>query len=134
MGKNRCGALGVIQLINQKITFLVESVVEVVEYEGMQITLPRDINVGDAIPLRQIAQEQRGLVIRSEEDEYVDEGEIRPDANVGSKLKFVSDYDGPLSQTAVETLVGRHAELKIEIYDQVGAVRRLRKIRTAFRS
>ena len=130
--RNRCGAVGVVLDAGNVITVEILQIVTDIVYESFSLTLPADLDVGDRVTVEELYREHRGLVILDEEDEYMDEGEIWPDAE--GELTFVSDHDGGLPSTPMSKLVGRRVEIKAEIYDQIGSARRLRETKRSFRS
>jgi hypothetical protein len=130
--RNRCGAIGVILDTGNVITVEILQIVTDIVYESFSLTLPADLDVGDRVTAEDLHREHRGLVILDKEDKYMDEGEIWPGAE--GELVFVSDHDGGLPSTPMSKLVGRRVEIRAEIYDQVGATRRLCEIKRSFRS
>lgn len=134
MNKNRCGADGVLENAGNDPVFVVRELITKIEYAGgLKLVLAQDISVGDRIPVAQIAREHRGIAFYDEKNVYLDEGEFWP-KNIDGKQQwiFYSDYDGPLSHLPVADLKPYKVELKPEIYDQIGAERRLRLIKKAF--
>ncbi|MEK7187583.1 MAG: hypothetical protein AAB691_01895 [Patescibacteria group bacterium] len=132
-GKNRCGAKGSIRQQGDRFFFLVGEIVSEAscQMEGgktISLHLPIDIVEGDEISLEAIAQEHRGLVVFCG-GVFWDEGELEVSAEDPSGFQFVSvrGPDASLSGTGASMLVGPVIELKWEICDQVGAMRRLRK-------
>lgn len=133
-GKNRCGAIGTIQKINGAIVFVVERLVTETLYEAMVINLPVDLEVGTHITLPELARDNRGIAVEKD-GIYIDEGEIWPKPDTCDTFEFLSDNDnGPFAHADIERLIGMQIRLKEEIFDQIGAARRLREIKRALLS
>ena len=136
---DRCGAKGMVKEDEGKGRIVVEvlSLITHIPLGQRTVELPADLSVGMLIPMETIFREHRGLAIVDEHDECLDEGEVWP---IGwpvpsSLLEFVSDHDdGPWHATPVERLVGQRVEIKYELFDRLGAYRRLREFKKAFRS
>lgn len=128
--RNRCGAKGTIVRSWFRIGVKITSLVSEVTIGRQIVSLPEDLSVGMFISMKNLYSEHRGLAIVDEKGEYIDEGEIWPLYKGSSVFHFVSDYDnGRFAGTPVKNLVGRKVEIKLELFDELGAYRRLREFK-----
>jgi len=128
---NRCGAMGIFQKTSDGVVFVVEKLITEIVYENrLPLQLPADICVGECITIEQISNEHRGIVIFDRCGTYIDEGELSlRNSHHGQEWVFTSDYNGILFTVSLSRLLEHQIKLKPEVYDQVGAARRLRAIK-----
>ena len=129
---NRCGAKGIVIQRESMIGIEVISLESEVTIGHLRISLPEDISVGQFIPMKDLHEEHRGIVILDNNERPVAEGEIWPIKKGADNLQFISDFDEYLTNVPVEDLVGYKVKIKPEICDEVGAAKRLKEIKKLF--
>lgn len=130
---NRCGAKGIVVQRENVVGVEIISLESEIIIRHRNVSLPKDISVGEFIPMKNLFEEHRGIIIFNKKETDANEGEIWPIAKGTSNYKFVSDFGDKTTEIPVEYLVGIRVQIKPEIFDQVGAVRRLKEIKKSFR-
>ena len=129
---NRCGAKGIVVQKENVVGVKIISLESEMIIRHRHISLQKDISVGEFIPMKNLFEEHRGIIIFDKKETIADEGEIWPVAKGTSTYKFVSDFGDKSTEIPVEYLVGLKVRIKPEIFDQVGAARRLKEIKKSF--
>lgn len=127
--KNRCGAVGILGRENGEPVFVVRALLTDIAYENLRLSLEPDLEVGERVPVSRLVSEHRGVVVLDETGQYVDEGEFGRAAE--AELAFFSDHDDGLPVTDIRVLFGRTVQIKPELYDVIGARRRLKRFQRA---